>query len=158
MDKFIEHRLTESPVFVINLASLHNPHLIPSVLPRDLYRPIPLYEDRQVIHCTFAETFRANVTNKHAAKKGKRKQPDVGPDPAAPSSKRARTGQGKGRGRRMVVVEDSEESGVSSDDEEEEEEGSDIDPGGGGDAEGAFLQQEYTSRAGRARNVRVRDS
>ncbi|KAK7018538.1 hypothetical protein R3P38DRAFT_2784347 [Favolaschia claudopus] len=47
---FIEHDLRNSPSYIINTASLHNPHLLRHTLPAALVKPTPLWNDRQALH------------------------------------------------------------------------------------------------------------
>ncbi|KAF8147442.1 hypothetical protein K438DRAFT_1441286, partial [Mycena galopus ATCC 62051] len=57
-ESFIQHDplITQ---FIINTTSLHNPHLIRRVLPPNLTKPTPLWEDRAGLHRQQAERLRA---------------------------------------------------------------------------------------------------
>ncbi|KAJ7331432.1 hypothetical protein DFH08DRAFT_614220, partial [Mycena albidolilacea] len=54
---FIEH---DSLViqFIVNVASLHNPHLLRRVVPAALIKPLPLWDDRVLLHRQQAERLR----------------------------------------------------------------------------------------------------
>ena len=57
---------TEVPRFIINMHSLHNPHLIRSVLPRNLVAPIPISNDRRQTQETMAKKLRRTREQKEA--------------------------------------------------------------------------------------------
>jgi hypothetical protein len=76
--RHIEHREPNAPKndrFIINLHSLHNPHLIRQVLPRDLVAPVPLIPqcDRQEYHQALAEAYKEKITVRKKAVSDKRK-------------------------------------------------------------------------------------
>ncbi|KAJ7744258.1 hypothetical protein DFH07DRAFT_725197, partial [Mycena maculata] len=48
-ESFIEHDSLISS-YIINTASLHNPHLIRHIFPSALIKLTPLWEDRVVLH------------------------------------------------------------------------------------------------------------
>ncbi|KAJ7818587.1 hypothetical protein B0H14DRAFT_2264729, partial [Mycena olivaceomarginata] len=56
-ESFIEHDAQVSR-FVVNTASLHNPHLLRRVLPAALIKPSPLWDDRVLLHRQQAERLR----------------------------------------------------------------------------------------------------
>ncbi|KAI9068297.1 hypothetical protein FKP32DRAFT_1562016, partial [Trametes sanguinea] len=66
MEKFIEHDL-QVQKFVVNMHSLHNPHLIRRVLPRSLVAPVPHFSDRRQAHDKLAQVLRDGYAKKHAA-------------------------------------------------------------------------------------------
>lgn len=47
--------------------SLHNPHLIRSVLPRELVAPVPYFQRRDEAHTRLAKTLRSNQAEKKKA-------------------------------------------------------------------------------------------
>ncbi|KAF7303394.1 hypothetical protein MIND_00567600 [Mycena indigotica] len=64
-EHFIVHKELER--YIINLHSFHNAHLLRATLPRNLWAPIPLFEDRSAKHIEFATRLR----NRNAAKAAK---------------------------------------------------------------------------------------
>ncbi|KAK6997335.1 hypothetical protein R3P38DRAFT_2476701, partial [Favolaschia claudopus] len=48
-ESFIEHDRNISS-YIINTASLHNPHLLRRTLPSQLLKPTPIWEDRVALH------------------------------------------------------------------------------------------------------------
>ncbi|KAJ6609578.1 hypothetical protein B0H10DRAFT_1954486 [Mycena sp. CBHHK59/15] len=97
--------------FIINSHAFHNAHVLHAALPRDLFAPIPLFEDRKAKHNEFTATLCENWalrTAKHKAaaagtnkkktaphKRKTRAKPDSNSDKDAqaigPSNKRCRT-------------------------------------------------------------------
>jgi len=78
MNKLIAH--TDDDHFLVNLYALHNANLLRNALPRDLYAPTPLYQDRQQRHYEMAanlrkqkDTQRAEAKKQRAAKAAKKK-------------------------------------------------------------------------------------
>ncbi|KAH9920950.1 uncharacterized protein B0H18DRAFT_1213221 [Fomitopsis serialis] len=69
MEDFIEHG--ELDHWIINTLSFHNAHLIRDMLPRSLWAPIALHEDREVKHIEFATALREQRHTKRAAQKAK---------------------------------------------------------------------------------------
>ncbi|KAI0778011.1 hypothetical protein BD413DRAFT_683781 [Trametes elegans] len=63
-EKFITHK--DVARFIINTHTLHNPHLIRSVLPRDLVAPVPRFEDRRMQHDKLAASLRTWQQQKQA--------------------------------------------------------------------------------------------
>jgi hypothetical protein len=68
-ESFIEHKSLAR--FIINMTSLHNPHLLREALPQSLTAPVPLFENRKAKHCQIAATLRISQDSKRleAAKK-----------------------------------------------------------------------------------------
>ncbi|KAL7280675.1 hypothetical protein ACG7TL_005614 [Trametes sanguinea] len=64
-EKFIEHQNVHR--YIINMHSLHNPHLIRSVLPHDLTAPIPHFTDRRKAHDQLAKALRDSTHQKQVA-------------------------------------------------------------------------------------------
>ncbi|KAI0713662.1 hypothetical protein C8Q76DRAFT_843912 [Earliella scabrosa] len=64
-EAYIEHKL-DVPRFLINMHSLHNPHLIRSVLPHALVAPIPISADRRGLHDTMSARLRKTREQKEA--------------------------------------------------------------------------------------------
>ncbi|KAJ7483056.1 hypothetical protein B0H11DRAFT_2279874 [Mycena galericulata] len=96
-ETFIEHDPLV-PFYIINTASLHNPHLIRRTLPSELIKPAPLWEDRMALHQRQAERLRGNrevrkIKNAAAAKarKAAKAAAELESQPEAPpKSKRKR--------------------------------------------------------------------
>ncbi|KAJ7333330.1 hypothetical protein DFH08DRAFT_785684 [Mycena albidolilacea] len=103
---FIEHDSLVSR-FVLNIASLHNSHLLRRVVPAALIKPSPLWDDRVLLHRQQAERLREGRDArkvKAAAAAAARKALEPGTSGAAPKrkttaigSKRKRTGKTTGR-------------------------------------------------------------
>lgn len=74
----IEHQHPHDEKFVINLCSLHNPHLLRQILPRSLVAPIPLYPDRQTKHIEQARRLREINSKKREENKRKREAQATG--------------------------------------------------------------------------------
>ncbi|TFK90573.1 hypothetical protein K466DRAFT_516936 [Polyporus arcularius HHB13444] len=92
-EAYIEHRDLQR--FIINLHSLHNPHLIRSVLPRELTTPVPQTEElRREQHDKNAHSLRVERAKKKAAanaKKAKKAANKVASQRTASKNKQART-------------------------------------------------------------------
>ncbi|KAJ7196272.1 hypothetical protein GGX14DRAFT_403477 [Mycena pura] len=96
-ESFIEHDPLV-PFYIINTASLHNPHLLRRTLPSELIKPTPLWEDRVGLHQQQAERLRSDrevrkIKNAAAAKarKAANTAAQPGSQPEGPSkSKRKR--------------------------------------------------------------------
>jgi hypothetical protein len=56
--------------FIINTTSFHNPHLVRATVSRDLWAPIPLFENRRAKH----DEFSARLRESRATKAAKRKE------------------------------------------------------------------------------------
>ncbi|KAI0368156.1 hypothetical protein BV20DRAFT_948572, partial [Pilatotrama ljubarskyi] len=65
-ERFIVHK-HDIQRFVINMHSLHNTHLIRSVLPRSLVAPLPHFADRRQEHRRLAQALRETQQHKRAA-------------------------------------------------------------------------------------------
>lgn len=63
-ESFIEHK--DDNRYIINLAALHNAHLIRYSLPRDLTKPIPLHPNREAQHHQYARELRVVKDAKRA--------------------------------------------------------------------------------------------
>ncbi|KAI0349150.1 hypothetical protein OH77DRAFT_1533351 [Trametes cingulata] len=70
-ERFIEHKLNVER-YIVNMHSLHNPHLIRSVLPRDITAPIPRFADRRQAHAQFAKALRESQNRKQATAAARR--------------------------------------------------------------------------------------
>ena len=68
----IEHKNLES--HIINLHSLHNPHLLRQALPRSVWAPLHVIEsaDREARHAVIAERLHSTQSEKRAKTKEKR--------------------------------------------------------------------------------------
>ncbi|KAL6303023.1 hypothetical protein BKA93DRAFT_818190 [Sparassis latifolia] len=71
-NRFIEHKSDDH--FIINLHSLHNPHLIHRLLPRYLTAPIAVYADREQKHAEWAVQLRSSQNAKRKAQGAKREE------------------------------------------------------------------------------------
>lgn len=67
-ESFIEHKLSVTDHFVVNLTAFHNAHLIREALPREVTQPIALYhgQDRAMKHREIAERLRTAQDGKRA--------------------------------------------------------------------------------------------
>ena len=81
-----EHFIVHAPLdrFIINTHSFHNPHLVRATVSRDLWAPVPLFEDRRAKH----DEFSARLRETRATKAAKRKETAARkrPHPTAASS------------------------------------------------------------------------
>ncbi|KAJ7223043.1 hypothetical protein GGX14DRAFT_626835 [Mycena pura] len=100
-ESFIEHDSLVNR-FIINIASLHNPHLLRCVVPAALIKPMPIWDDRVLLHRQQAERLRegrearkaknaAAAAARKALRPGTLKAPRVSKKTAT-GSKRTRTG------------------------------------------------------------------
>jgi hypothetical protein len=97
-ESYIEHKSLAR--FIINMTSLHNPHLLREALPRSLTAPVPLFTDRKAKHFQIAATLRTSQDSKRleAAKKRARakevKQAAANGDRVGSSAKKRKVGSG----------------------------------------------------------------
>lgn len=90
---YIEHQQIDR--FIINTHAFHNAHLLRASLPRSLWAPIPLYENRLAQHHEIARNLRLTqegkrtATKAHAALK-KQEAIDIGEMTASGPNKRKR--------------------------------------------------------------------
>ncbi|KAJ6619148.1 hypothetical protein B0H10DRAFT_1744510, partial [Mycena sp. CBHHK59/15] len=61
-ERFIVHAPLDR--FIINTHSFHNPHLVRATVPRDLWAPVALFEDRRVKHDEFSARLRETRATK----------------------------------------------------------------------------------------------
>ncbi|KAJ6597903.1 hypothetical protein B0H10DRAFT_2231848 [Mycena sp. CBHHK59/15] len=56
-----EHFIVHAPLdrFIVNMDSFHNPHLVHATISRDLWAPVPLFENRKAKHNEFSAQLRA---------------------------------------------------------------------------------------------------
>ncbi|KAH9846572.1 hypothetical protein C2E23DRAFT_743786, partial [Lenzites betulinus] len=137
-EKFIEHQLNVHR-YIINLHSLHNPHLIRSILPRELVAPVPHFSDRHSEHCRLAQVLRDAQCKKQiaaAARKAAKEPAKAGP---AAATTQATEGGTNPDGPTGVVSSDS----PSPDKDQQDDEGSNR------------QQSESVSRPGKRRRVEV---
>jgi hypothetical protein len=82
-------------IVIVNVVSLHNPHLLRCVVPAALIKPLPLWDDRVLLHRQQAECLRevrGTLKAKNAAAAAARKALGPGASNAAPTRKRAAPG------------------------------------------------------------------
>ncbi|KAI9062110.1 hypothetical protein FKP32DRAFT_1726132, partial [Trametes sanguinea] len=65
MEDVVEHR-ADVERYIVNMHSLHNPHLIRSILPRSLTAPTPRHADREETHRKFAQQLRKTKAHKQS--------------------------------------------------------------------------------------------
>ncbi|KAJ7899552.1 hypothetical protein B0H14DRAFT_3779541 [Mycena olivaceomarginata] len=67
-----EHFIVHAPLdhFIVNMDSFHNPHLVRATISRDLWAPVPLFENRKAKH----DEFSAQLRETRATKAAKRKE------------------------------------------------------------------------------------
>ncbi|KAF8202702.1 hypothetical protein K438DRAFT_1965189 [Mycena galopus ATCC 62051] len=66
-----EHFIVHAPLdqFIVNINSFHNPHLVRAMISRELWVPVPLFENRRAEHDEFSAQLRASRTTKAAKRK-----------------------------------------------------------------------------------------
>lgn len=69
MEEYIQHN--ELDQWVINMFSFHNARLVREMLPRSLWSPIPLHQDRQTKHAEFARVLQQTRSARRAAQKAR---------------------------------------------------------------------------------------
>ncbi|KAF7377205.1 hypothetical protein MSAN_00140200 [Mycena sanguinolenta] len=67
-ENFIVH--TQLDRFILNMNSFHNPHLVRATISRDLWAPVPLFDNRKAKH----DEFSARLRNTRASKAAKRQE------------------------------------------------------------------------------------
>ncbi|KAF8144720.1 hypothetical protein K438DRAFT_1910920 [Mycena galopus ATCC 62051] len=135
-ESFVEHD-SNIKQFIINTASLHNPHFIRNVLPRTLVKPVPLWDDRVLLHHQQAQRLRDSQKSPLKAAAGV---------VTAPTQKRKSTStQKKSCPKRRRLAMDTEDTEASEDtqvirqraeESESESQSSDSESDGSGDDDG----------------------
>ena len=98
-ENFIVH--TQLDRFIVNTNSFHNPHLIRTTVSRELWAPVPLFENRKAKHDEFSARLRDSratkaakrtetATRKRARPTGAASDVDEPPDGDEPPRKRGR--------------------------------------------------------------------
>ncbi|KAF8183515.1 hypothetical protein K438DRAFT_2163867, partial [Mycena galopus ATCC 62051] len=66
-----EHFIVHAPLdqFIVNINSFHNPHLVRATISRELWAPVPLFENRRAEHDEFSAQLRATRATKAAKRK-----------------------------------------------------------------------------------------
>ncbi|KAJ7887963.1 hypothetical protein B0H13DRAFT_1468700, partial [Mycena leptocephala] len=66
-----EHFIVHAPLdrFIVNMDSFHNPHLVRATISRDLWAPVPLFENRKAKHNEFSVQLRETRATKAAKRK-----------------------------------------------------------------------------------------
>ncbi|KAF8140706.1 hypothetical protein K438DRAFT_1531072, partial [Mycena galopus ATCC 62051] len=61
-----EHFIVHAPLdqFIVNINSFHNPHLVRATISRELWAPVPLFENRRAKHDEFSAQLRATRATK----------------------------------------------------------------------------------------------
>jgi len=113
MDKLIAH--SDDNHFLVNLYALHNANLLRSVLPRELYAPGTLYQDRKAHHFEAAAKLRTSQGEKRAEAK-KRRQAKA-EEKRAKAAEAARNGESSSD---SEVMADDELNGSEDDGEEQD--------------------------------------
>lgn len=104
-EKFIEH--TDFARYIINMHALHHPHLIRSVLPRSLIKPIPRFKDRRAEHAQMAEMLRKRRKVKETATQVRKK----GAGKAAPPNPQGNKGSSSKEGGNGAEIMDVDGTG-----------------------------------------------
>ncbi|KAJ3713977.1 hypothetical protein DFJ43DRAFT_1043883 [Lentinula guzmanii] len=96
VQQLLEH--TDDDNFIVNMYALHNAAVLREALPRSLWKPVPLYDNRRLRHDKLVQTFaitsaekRANTQEKAQATKARNKKAAQGAGTLETSRKRPRT-------------------------------------------------------------------
>ncbi|KIJ40446.1 hypothetical protein M422DRAFT_49166 [Sphaerobolus stellatus SS14] len=153
---FIEHK--NEDIFVLNLFTLHNAHIIQRLLPRSLTSIKPLHVDRRKFHDGVAETVRItrNCRRKTAAEKRQAKSKSTNVEPALISRKRKRGITGEVLRNEEGEADDETESEAPppEDSEDEYRNGQDWSDGGGCSGEDDSFNIPVPIRSRRAHAIK----